>query len=315
VDDCIDMRVVTIAYAGPCVNFYELRPVSGGRVPEFTAGAHVDLRLPNGLIRQYSIASDPADRNRYLFGVKLDKSGRGGSRLVHEVFRAGAIFPVGMPRSTFSLIEDGKPAIFISGGIGVTPFLSMAARASRIRMDWRLHAAVRTREEALLLSGFGEPGDRVLMHIDEEHDGRPLDLDQIVRAAAPDVHLYCCGPSPMLDAFERTTFARSSQYNHIERFSSDVPAATAGGFTVRLARSNQAIEVLPGQTILAALRDAGVQVTTSCEQGVCGSCETRVLAGRADHRDLILTSDEKSTNQTMMICCSGSLDHVLVLDL
>lgn len=314
-NDCIDMRVVKIAYAGPCVNFYEMQPVSGGNVPEFAAGAHVDLYLPNGLVRQYSIASDPEDRSRYVFGIKLDKSGRGGSRLVHEAFRAGAVFPVSAPRSTFSLVEDGKPAIFISGGIGVTPFLSMLARADRIGMDWRLHAAVRTREETLLLSSSSELGERVVTHVDEEHDGRPLNMERIVRSAASDTHLYCCGPSPMLDAFDRATSARDSQYNHIERFSSDVPAAMAGGYSVRLARSNQTVEVRPGQTILAALRDAGVHVTTSCEQGVCGSCETRVLSGRADHRDLILSADEKSANQTMMICCSGSLDDVLVLDL
>jgi vanillate O-demethylase ferredoxin subunit len=220
-----------------------------------------------------------------------------------------------MPRSTFSLVEDGKPAIFISGGIGVTPFLSMLARASRIRMDWRLHAAVRTREETLLLSSAGELGERVVTHVDEEHDGRPFDLHQIVRSAAPDTHLYCCGPSPMLDAFEQATSARNGQYNHVERFSADAPAAAGSGYSVRLARSNRTIEVRPGQTLLAALQDAGVWVATSCEQGVCGSCETRILAGRADHRDLILTKDEKSANQTMMICCSGSLDDVLVLDL
>jgi tetrachlorobenzoquinone reductase len=314
-NDCIDMRVVKIAYAGPCVNFYEMRPVSGGRVPEFTAGAHVDLHLPNRLVRQYSIASDPEDRSRYVFGVKLDKSGRGGSRIVHEVCTAGAVIPVGPPRCTFSLVEDGKPAIFMSGGIGVTPFLSMLARAGRIGMDWRLHAAVRTREDILLLSSAAELGERVVTHVDEEHDGRPFDLAQIVRSAAPDTHLYCCGPSPMLDAFEQAASARNGQYNHVERFSSDTPAAMVGGYSVRLARSNRTIEVRPGQTLLAALQDSGVWVATSCEQGVCGSCETRILAGRADHRDLILTADEKSANQTMMICCSGSLDDVLVLDL
>lgn len=309
------MRVVKITYAGPSVNFYELRPVSGRNVPSFTAGAHVDLYLPNGLVRQYSIASDPEDRVRYLFGVKLDKLGRGGSRLVHETFRAGAVVPVGAPRSTFSLVEDGRPAIFISGGIGVTPFLSMSARASRIGLDWKLHAAVRTREDILLLSSSGEFGVRAVMHIDEEHDDRPLDLARIVDSAAADAHIYCCGPAPMLDAFEHATAARDRRYVHIERFNSDIPPATVGGYLVRLVRSNQTVEVLPGQTILAALRDAGVQVATSCEQGVCGSCETRILAGRADHRDLILTDDEKFANQTMMICCSGSLDDVLVLDL
>ncbi|TQF27625.1 hypothetical protein UNPF46_30385 [Bradyrhizobium sp. UNPF46] len=309
------MRVVKIAYAGPGVNFYELRPVAFESVPEFTAGAHVDLYLPNGVVRQYSIANDPEDRSRFLFGIKLDQSGRGGSRLAHEVCKPGVIIPVGKPRCNFSLVEDKKPAIFISGGIGVTPFLSMSARASRIGMDWKLHAAIRTREEVALFSSSCGTNNRVFIHIDEEHDGLPLDLEQIVRAAEPDTHLYCCGPSPMLDAFEKATSTRDGHFNHVERFSSEVPAAITGGFTVRLYRSNRTIQIRSGQTILAALRDAGIQVTTSCEQGVCGSCETRIVSGRADHRDLILTDEEKAANQTLMICCSGSLDDVLVLDL
>jgi vanillate O-demethylase ferredoxin subunit len=311
----IDMRVTAIIYAGPGVNLYEVRPISGDPVPPFDAGAHVDLYLSNGLVRQYSIASDPQDRDRYVLGIKFDTLGRGGSRFVHESVRAGTVIPISMPRSTFSLVEDGKRAVFIAGGIGVTPFLSMAQRASRIGMDWKLYVAVRTRADLAVLSAIQNQGGRVATHVDEAHGNRPIDLAGIVRSVSPDTHLYCCGPSPMLKVFEQETSSRESRYNHIERFSNDLPAATAAGYTVQLARSNLTVKVEAGQTIIDALRREGIDVTTSCEQGVCGSCETKIVAGRPDHRDVILTDDEKASNRTMMICCSGSLDDVLVLDL
>ena len=313
--DRLDMRVTAIRYAGPDTNLYELRPLSKDLLPVFKAGAHVDLFLPTGLIRQYSIASDPEDRSRYVLGIKRDASGRGGSRFVHDSFRAGTVVPMSLPRSTFSLVEDGKPAVFIAGGIGVTPFLSMAQRATCIDLNWKLYAAVRRRVELPILSPVRSQGERITTHVDEEHDGRPIDLAAIVRAVSPDTHLYCCGPSPMLKAFEQETASRESKYNHIERFTNDAPVGAASGYTVQLARSNLTVQIEPGQTIIEALRDKGVRVTTSCEQGVCGSCETRIVAGRPDHHDVILTDDEKASNKTMMICCSGSLDDVLVLDL
>jgi tetrachlorobenzoquinone reductase len=311
----IDMRVTAIIYAGPGVNLYEVRPITGDPVPLFDAGAHVDLYLSNGLVRQYSIASDPEDRDRYVLGIKLDTLGRGGSRFVHEFIRVGTVIPISMPRSTFSLVEDGKRAVFIAGGIGVTPFLSMAQRASRIGLDWKLYAAVRTRADLAVLSAIQNRGDRVTTHVDEDHENRPIDLARIVRSVSPDTHLYCCGPSPMLKVFEQETSSREGQYNHIERFSNDLLAATMGGYTVQLARLNLTVKVDAGQTIMEALRRTGIDVATSCEQGVCGTCETKIVAGRPDHRDVILTDDEKASNKTMMICCSGSLDDVLVLDL
>jgi tetrachlorobenzoquinone reductase len=227
--DRLDMRVTAIRYAGPDTNLYELRPLSEDLLPVFKAGAHVDLFLANGLIRQYSIASDPEDRSRYVLGIKRDASGRGGSRFVHDSFRAGTIVPMGPPRSTFLLVEDGKPAVFIAGGIGVTPFLSMAHRATRIDLNWKLHAAVRRRAELPILSPVRSQGERIATHVDEEHDGRPIDLAAIVRSVGPDTHLYCCGPSPMLKAFEQETAARESRYNHIERFTNDAPVGAAFG--------------------------------------------------------------------------------------
>jgi ferredoxin-NADP reductase len=313
--DSIDMRVTAILYAGPDTNLYELRPISEDLVPAFKAGAHIDLHLPNGLIRQYSIASDPEDRTRYVLGIKRDASGRGGSRFVHESIRAGTVIPTGLPRSTFSLVEDGKPAVFIAGGIGVTPFLSMAQRANRIGLNWKLYAAMRKCADLPILSPLQSQGDRITTHLDEKHNDRPIDLAAIIRSVSSDTHLYCCGPSPMLKLFEQQTASRESKYNHLERFTNDAPAGAAPGYAVQLARSNLTVHVGTGQTIIEALRDKGIQVMTSCEQGVCGSCETKVVAGRPDHRDVILTDDEKASNKTMMICCSGSLDDVLVLDL
>lgn len=314
-DDAIDMRLTAILYGGQGTNLFEFRTLDGRDVPAFTAGAHVDVNLPNGTIRQYSIASSQADRSRYLLGVKLEENGRGGSRFLHEQVRAGHVLRIGVPRNNFPLNERPASSILIAGGIGVTPMLCMVDRLKALGRDFRLHYAVRERAEALLAQ-IDETDSRVHLHVDAEQDGRPLDVAAIVAAAPPDAELYCCGPAPMLAAFEAACAGRPPASVHLERFSApDNVAASGGAYTVELAKSKRSITVQPGQTLLQALQDAGLKVKVSCEQGICGTCETRVLAGVPDHRDMILSDDEKASNETMMVCCSGSLGPTLVLDL
>jgi vanillate O-demethylase ferredoxin subunit len=230
--------------------------------------------------------------------------------------RVGSVLKIGMPRNNFSLIEEATTSVFVAGGIGITPIHSMIARLQALGRSWRLHYAVRRREEALLLQRFAEADDRLDLHVDCEHSGTMMDVAAIVAAAPHDAHLYCCGPTPMLAAFEAACADRAPARVHIERFSApDNLAATGGAYTVELVKSKRTIAVEAGQTLLQALRAAGVTVRTSCEQGICGTCETRVLAGIPDHRDMILSDDEKATNEMMMVCCGGSLSPTLVLDL
>jgi ferredoxin-NADP reductase len=315
VDATIDMRLTAIIYGGEGTNLFEFRTLDGSDVPPFTAGAHVDVNLPNGTIRQYSIASPQSDRSHYLLGVKLEENGRGGSRFLHEQVRVGSVLKIGLPRNHFALNESATSSILIAGGIGVTPILCMVDRLRTLGRDFQLHYAVRTRAEALLAQ-IDEDDERIRLHIDTEQDGRFLDIAATVAAAPVDAELYCCGPAPMLDAFEQACAARSPGRVHVERFSApDNLVAADGTYTVELAKSKRSITVQAGQTLLQALQAAGLTVKVSCEQGICGTCETRVLAGTPDHRDMILSDEEKASNQTMMVCCSGSLGPTLVLDL
>jgi len=314
-DDTIDMRLTAILYGAEGTNLFEFRTLDGHDVPPFTAGAHVDVNLPNGVIRQYSIASPQSDRSRYLLGVKRDAQGRGGSRFFHDEVRVGSVLKLSLPRNHFPLNEAATASIFIAGGIGITPILSMIDRLQTLVRDFSLHYAVRVRREALL-EHVDATDDRVTLHVDSECDGRILDVAAIVAAAPPDAELYCCGPAPMLDAFEAACAGRPPERVHLERFSApDTVAATGGAYTVELARSKRSITVQSGQTLIEALKAAGLKVKVSCEQGICGTCETRVLAGAPDHRDSILSDAEKAANDTMMVCCGGSLTPTLVLDL
>jgi vanillate O-demethylase ferredoxin subunit len=314
-DDTVEMRLTAIMFGAARTHLFEFRPLHGD-VPLFTAGAHIDVYLPNGTIRQYSIASSTSDRTRYLLGVKLEAQGRGGSRCMHEELRVGQILRIGLPRNNFPLVEDAALSIFIAGGIGITPIKCMIDRLQGFSGTWRLHYAVRERDEALFADELAAAGDRVHLHVDAENGGRVIDVDVIIAAAPPDAQLYCCGPAPMLATFEHACAGRPAKFVHLERFSApDVVAATGGAYTVELARSKRAFIVTPGQTLLQALQAAGITIKTSCQQGICGTCETRVLAGTPDHRDMILSDDEKDANDTMMVCCSGSLGPTLVLDL
>lgn len=307
------VRLHAITLAAANVNFYEFRPLDASALPAFTAGAHIDVRLENGLLRQYSLVNSQDDRHRYVIAVKRDPASRGGSSWLHDRARVGAVMTIDGPRNNFPLHEEAPYSVFIAGGIGITPIACMVSRLRMLaRENWELHYCVRTREEALFAEEFVDR--RVHLHIDDERGGAFLDVPRIVSHAPAEAHLYCCGPTPMLESFQAATRDRKAEQTHLERFSASQKAAN-GGFAVELARSARRVFVRSEQSIVQALRDAGIQVPTSCELGICGTCETTVLAGVPDHRDEILSPQERAANKTMMICCSGSREDLLVLDL
>ncbi len=314
-EPALSLRLDLIRFAAEGVLQFEFRRPDGGELPAFTAGAHVDVHLPTGLVRQYSLAGSPDDRGRYVIAVKRDATSRGGSRWMFERPRVGDMFAIGLPRNQFALSDDAGCAWFLAGGIGITPIYCMVNRRVETGREWRLFYAVRHRREAAFLDSLSRHGERFRLHVDEEAAGRPIDVAALVAQAPDDAHLYCCGPAPMLDAFEAATSGRPPERIHLERFAASPTAGTAGGFTVTLARSGRCLRVAPGRSIASTLAEAGVQVSVSCEQGICGTCETRVLEGVPEHRDLLLSSEEKARNDVMMICCSGSLTDTLVLDL
>jgi ferredoxin-NADP reductase len=309
------LRVKSATWEAPGIVSYDLRPLEAGELPPFTAGAHIDLSLPNGLIRSYSLVNPQSERHRYVIAVQKDRASRGGSKWVHENFHPGDIVSVSGPRNNFALAESADRSLFIAGGIGITPIMSMVERLTALQRDWELIYCSRKRAETAFIEPLAAYGTRVRYNFDEEPGGRMLDIAATVRAAAPATHFYCCGPLPMLEAFEAATAGLPRERVHVEYFTAKEPPAVEGGFKVVLAKSGKEFVVPPGKTILDTLLDAGLDIPYSCMEGICGTCETKVLEGTPDHRDLILTEEEHAAGKVMMICCSGSKSEKLVLDL
>jgi ferredoxin-NADP reductase len=211
-------------------------------------------------------------------------------------------------------VENAEHVTLIAGGIGITPIYSMLQRLRALGRSWTLHYCCRSRIDAAFLREL-EALPEANFFFDEEHPGQIPPIDQMVAAAPVNAHLYCCGPSPMLAAFEAAAAARPREHVHVEYFTQKYEAARTGGFVVELKRSGLELEVPAGATILQILREANVDVPSSCEEGVCGACETKVLSGQPDHRDAILTDKERAESATMMICCSGCKSDRLVLDI
>jgi vanillate O-demethylase ferredoxin subunit len=294
---------------------YELRPPAGVALPPFTAGAHIDLHLPNGMVRSYSLVNPQEERHRYVIAINRDLASRGGSLWLHDTLRPGETIAAGPPRSNFPLVEDASDSLLIAGGIGITPLWCMIQRLQRLGRSWQLIYCARTAARAAFRAELAGLGNAVRFNFDEEPGGAQLDIDSVVARAPASAHLYCCGPVPMLAAFERATASRPSAQVHVEYFSAAAPPAADGGFTVVLRRAGLSFEVPKGKTIIDTLIANGIDAPYSCLEGVCGTCETRVIEGTPDHRDLVLSKQEREANGTMMICCSGSKTARLVLDL
>jgi ferredoxin-NADP reductase len=297
----------------------ELRPAAGGEVPPFEAGAHIDLHLANGLVRNYSLLNPPGERYRYVIGVLRDRASRGGSRFVHEQLRVGQVLPIAAPRNNFPLHEDAGHSVLIAGGIGITPILCMARRLREQGKSFEMIYLARSRASAAFLDELRKLETPMQTHFDDEAGGPP-DLRALLAARSPraDLHLYACGPAPLLDAFEKHCAELGHENAHIERFAAVEHKAADDArktYVVNLVKSNKSFTVTPDKSLLDQLLDAGIDCDHSCCEGVCGTCQTRVLEGVPDHRDSILTAKEKASNQWMMVCVSGCKSETLSLDL
>ena len=309
-----------VTYLARDTHAYEFRGVNGRTLAPFTAGSHVDLMLPNGVRRSYSLCNPEGQTHRYVVGVKKATPSRGASAYLHERLRVGEAIEVGLPRNNFALVEIAPHSVLIAGGIGITPIWCMLQRLVVIGASWELHYASRTQADAAFLSDLASLAadpSRLRLHFDHEPGGVMLDLPAIVGAVPPDAHFYACGPAPMLDAYEQATASLPRAQVHLERFTGagDPARAGAAGFDILLARSNRRLHVPQGKSILDVLLDEGVDIAFSCMEGVCGSCKVGVLDGLPDHRDLVLGADDHAANTAMMVCCSGALTDRLVLDL
>jgi tetrachlorobenzoquinone reductase len=310
----IPMRVTAIRYAAQDTNLYEFRRPDGAVLPPVQPGCHIDIHLPSGMLRQYSLVTADGDPAAYVIGVKRDRLSRGGSSFIHDRLRVGQIVEIGGPRNNFPLNEDAGHTVLIAGGIGITPIWCMAQRLAKLGRGFELHYACRERGEAAFIDELQRLAVATL-HFDAENEGRFLDIAAIVAAAPLHAHHYCCGPLPMLAGFEAATKLLPPETVHAEYFAPKQEAATAGGYIVELRRSGRQFEIVAGKTILQVLRGAGIEAPYSCEEGICGACEVAVLSGTPDHRDNVLSESARQAGNAMMICCSGSKSAKLVLDL
>lgn len=311
-------RVHTLRYEAPEIISVELRPADDGVLfPSHEPGSHIDLHLGNGLVRNYSVLNPCSESGRYVVGVLKDRKSRGGSRYVHENLRVGQVLKISEPRNNFALDEAALHSVFLAGGIGITPMLCMLNRLLELGRPADLIYCSRSRQDAAFLQNLKAMtarGLNVSYHFDDE-EGGPPDLHTWLSAYSPAAHFYACGPAPMLDAFQRECSNLSFNQVHLERFAAPhAPQAAASDFTVELRRSAKVIQVSAGQSILDAMLEGGLLPDHSCREGLCGACETKVLDGQVDHRDSILTAEERRANKSMMICVSRCSSQRLVLD-
>lgn len=299
------------------VKTFVLEPLAAASV-DFPAGAHLEVELRPELRRSYSLVPVPGAANCYAFSVRLVPDSRGGSRRMHEAVRIGDTLRVSSLRNNFALVEDARYSCFFAGGIGITPFLSMLERLVERGRPWELHYASRSRAAAPFLERLQRlaqaSGNRLMLYFDDEGGRERWSMARVVAAAESDTHFYCCGPEGMLSDFRART-AHCPERAHFEYFSSTLDAANEAGGELELARSGRVLRVSPGQTLLDALHEAGVDVPFSCREGTCGTCEVGLLAGEAEHRDMLLSDAEKAENRSLMVCCSGFKSPRLVLDL
>ncbi|ATO20158.1 oxidoreductase [Acinetobacter sp. LoGeW2-3] len=287
-------------------------------LPKFEAGAHIEIKLKEDLYRSYSLANDCSEAHRYVVAVHRSPVSKGGSSYIHQSLKEGDLIFSTAPRNNFPLDESTENYVLIAGGIGITPILAMAYRLNALGKAWTVHYCARTRQHAAYQDQLTElsekSGNKVQYYFDHEADGQSLNLAELARSTAAESHFYCCGPKGMLNAFEAATEHRKDTA-HLEYFSAKEEAALDGGYEIELAKSNLILKVPAGKSILDVVFEAGVSVPSSCREGICGSCETTIISGEADHRDALLSDEEKVSNQTMMICCSGAKSKKLVLDL
>jgi vanillate O-demethylase ferredoxin subunit len=298
----------------------DLVAADGSALPAFTAGAHIDLHLPGGLIRQYSLCNPPGDAGVYRIAVLRDAASRGGSQAVHDALTVGTELSISAPRNHFELATAAPHHLLLAGGIGITPLWAMAEQLARRGGSFALHHCTRSRErtpfvEVLAASAYA---DRVQHHFDDGEAAQKLDIAATLQRSPAGTHLYVCGPQGFMDAVLSAGRAAGwpEERLHREYFAAaPVDHTNDGGFELELASSGRVIPVRADQSALAALLAAGLDIPMSCEQGVCGTCLTGVKAGTPEHRDQYLTDEEQAANDQFLPCCSRSKSARLVLDL
>ncbi|KAF7963083.1 Vanillate O-demethylase oxidoreductase [Cupriavidus sp. UYMU48A] len=314
----LTVRVVRKRPEAEGICSFELADPNGAPLPPFSAGSHIDVHIPGGLTRQYSLCNHPEERHRYVIAVLNDTQSRGGSRAMHDIVQEGSTLEISTPRNHFSIEPAAPRHLLLAGGIGVTPMLCMAESLASEGHAFAMHYCARSRERAAFTGYLGSApyADRVQFHFDDEDPAQRLDIQALLGATGADAHMYVCGPKGFMDAVLETArrLDWAEERLHYEFFAASVDSA-GGAFEVKLASSGKTVIVPAEQTVAEALANAGVDVPVSCGQGICGTCLVRVLEGEPDHRDLYLSPEEQARNDQFTPCCSRARSRTLVLDL
>ena len=320
--DSLSLRVQRITPEAEGILSYELVPADGGSLPPFEAGSHLDVHVPGGFMRQYSLCNDSTETHRYLIAVQRDARGRGGSQAMHERVRVGDVLTTSLPRCDFPLLH-ARGYVLIAGGIGITPMLSMAQQLERQGARWHLHYCTRSPERTAFRELLASPAfaSRVTFHHDGGDPARGLDVKALLATRTGGTRVYCCGPAPLMRAVREACVQHEwpREKVHFEAFSAEATGAINGGadteFQVVIRSTGAAYPVPPGQTVLNVLRKNGLRVQSDCEAGTCGTCLTRVLDGEPEHRDTWLPEEQRAARCNILVCVSRSRSRQLVLDL
>ena len=333
--DRLLVRVQSIAYLAENVNAYEVVSPCGADLPAFAAGSHIDVFFRDGRIRQYSLCNNPRERRRYEFAVQREISGRGGSKAIFERVHVGRILAISRPRNYFPLDAGGARSLLLAGGIGITPIIAMVRTLLDEGRPFRLYYCTRSRDRTAFFEEIEALAARGLawLYHDQGDPARGLDIAGLLRQHEAGTHLYYCGPQGFMRAVAQASSDWPQGAVHFEHFSPpdavaaggtarissgglsdrDVEAEVSVEFQVKLARLGRTLDVPDDKSIVQVLRENGVEVATSCESGLCGTCRTRYLEGLPDHRDYILNDEERRSD--ILICCSRAKSPLLVLDL
>lgn len=311
------VQIKSIQDLTPNIRSFELVTEDGGDLPEFSAGSHVDIVLDNGLTRQYSIANCNHERNRYVIGVLKDVNSRGGSEYIHSQLKVGDRLNISEPRNLFPIHQNTNEAILFAGGIGITPILSMAYHLKRNQIPFKLYYFVRNESSLafreILESHFSA---ETSFHIDGDFNHQ-VDVNEVLKQPAVNQHLYVCGPNGFMAFIFQTAEKNQwkSDHLHKEHFVANVTESDNSDFHIQIASTGELIPVTAEETITDVLEKHGFSIPISCEQGICGTCLTNIIEGEPEHRDMILTDEERASNKIFTPCCSRSKSKTLILDL
>lgn len=310
-----------IRYEAKNINSYEFVDPDGNELPGFTAGSHIDVCIGPGLTRQYSLSNDPCETHRYVVTVLKDESGKGGSKALHQNLKAGDMIQVSAPRNHFELDASCKKALLLAGGIGVTPIKSMAHQLMAQGIPFDLHYCAKDPSYAAYvdeLQSFSNETNSVYFHYDQAENSSRLDIAELLKEQAVDQQLYFCGPPGFMKACKEGSIHWAQGSVHFEHFQAPViekaaNTTSSGDYIIVLGKSGAEISVSGGASVLEVLSENGIEVSRSCESGLCGACRVSYSEGEIDHQDFILSDDEKNCEFTA--CVSKVISPRVVLDL